>query len=85
MFEDDPGREVERLREDNARLRRLLERQGAPTGLRHQVRNTLATVREFVRRSSAGLTAPTHGASGRRTAQRRPSGAKCRSVSAPSW
>lgn len=45
-------RQVRDLEIDNARLRRLLAKQGTPSGLRHQVRNTLTTVREFIRRSA---------------------------------
>lgn len=52
MFDDGMVGRVKRLEADNARLRRLLERQGSPTGLRHQVRNTLAVVRECARRSA---------------------------------
>lgn len=52
MSDDGLRSRVRELEADNARLRRLLERQGAPGGLRHQVRNTLSTVREFVRRSA---------------------------------
>ncbi|MGI4765359.1 MAG: sensor histidine kinase [Janthinobacterium lividum] len=52
MSNDDLIHQIKGLEADNARLRRLLDRQGAPGGLRHQVRNTLASVREFVRRSA---------------------------------
>lgn len=37
---------------DNARLRRLLDREGVPSRLRHQLRNTLAVLRTIVRRSA---------------------------------
>ncbi|WP_237479069.1 HWE histidine kinase domain-containing protein [Lichenibacterium dinghuense] len=52
MSDDGSRARIRELEADNARLRRLLERQGSPGGLRHQVRNTLSTVREFVRRSA---------------------------------
>ena len=40
------------LRADNARLRRLLDDAGAPDGLRHAFRDTLAMLRAMVRRSA---------------------------------
>lgn len=52
MSDDDLIRRVKELEANNTRLRRLLDRQGASSGLRHQVRNTLSAVREFVRRSA---------------------------------
>lgn len=52
MSDGDRDRRIAELEADNARLRRLLGREGAPGGLRHQLRNTLAAVREFVRRSA---------------------------------
>ena len=52
MSDDDLIQRVKDLEADNARLRALLDRQGSPGGLRHQVRNTLSAVREFVRRSA---------------------------------
>ncbi len=52
MFVDERDRRIAELEADNARLRRLLDRQGSPGGLRHQVRNTLAALRELVRRSA---------------------------------
>ena len=52
MSDDGSTARIAELEADNARLRRMLDRQGSPGGLRHQVRNTLAAVREFVRRSA---------------------------------
>ncbi len=52
MSDDDVMRQIRSLEADNARLRGLLDQRGSPGGLRHQVRNTLASVREFVRRSA---------------------------------
>ena len=56
MPDDDLTGRVARLEADNQRLRRLLDRQGTPGSLRHQLRNTLSTVREFVRRSAETTT-----------------------------
>jgi two-component sensor histidine kinase len=43
---------VRRLEADNSRLRALLEEGRAPAELRHQVRNTLATLRIIIRRTA---------------------------------
>lgn len=52
MSDDELRRRVETLEHDNARLRRLLDQRGATAGLRHETRNTLAMVRDVVRRSA---------------------------------
>lgn len=52
MSDDALLRRVQALEGDNARLRRLLERHGSSGGLRHQVQNTLAMVRDVVRQSA---------------------------------
>ena len=52
MSNDELLRRVQALELDNARLRRSLERYGSTAGLRHQVRNTLAMVRDIVRQSA---------------------------------
>ena len=51
----DPGGMADRLaalKADNARLRRLLDEAGMPDSLRHGTRNTMAMMREIVRRSA---------------------------------
>ena len=52
MSDDELLRRVKALERDNARLRSLLDRQGSTAGLRHQIKNTLAMVRDVVRRSA---------------------------------
>ena len=52
MSDDEPLHRVQALENDNARLRRLLDRRGSTAGLRHQTQNTLAMVRDVVRRSA---------------------------------
>lgn len=52
MSDDELRRRVEALEHDNARLRRLLDQRGATAGLRHETRNTLAMIRDVVRRSA---------------------------------
>lgn len=52
MSDDTLHQRIQTLERDNARLRRLLEQDGSTTGLRHQVRNTLAMVRDVVRQSA---------------------------------
>ena len=53
MSDDALLHRIEALEADNARLRRLLQGQGSTAGERHHVRNTLAMLRDVVRRSSA--------------------------------
>lgn len=43
---------VRHLQADNVRLRRLLNQRDAPAELRHRLRNTLALLREIIRRSA---------------------------------
>jgi two-component sensor histidine kinase len=43
---------IRALETENARLRRLLERRGMPSTLRHQVRNALGLMRAVLRRSA---------------------------------
>ncbi len=52
MSEPHSTAQIEQLEADNARLRRLLAGQGVGAELRHQVRNTLGTVRALIRRSA---------------------------------
>jgi two-component sensor histidine kinase len=52
MSDDELLQRVEALERDNARLRRLLDGHGSTASLRHQTRNTLAMVRDVVRRSA---------------------------------
>lgn len=52
MSDDALLQRAEALELANARLRRMLDRRGSTAGLRHQVRNTLAMVRDVVRRSA---------------------------------
>ncbi len=52
MSEHSLAARIEQLEADNARLRHLLARQDVGMELRHQVRNTLATVRAVIRRSA---------------------------------
>jgi two-component sensor histidine kinase len=52
MSQDTLSQRVRALELDNARLRRLLQHEGMTSGLRHQVRNTLAMVRDVVRQSA---------------------------------
>ncbi|MGI4765365.1 MAG: HWE histidine kinase domain-containing protein [Janthinobacterium lividum] len=51
MSDDASLRRAQALEHDNARLRRLLDHQGSTAGHRHQMRNTLAMVRDIVRQS----------------------------------
>ena len=52
MSDDETLRRLQALEHDNARLRRLLDETGSTAGLRHQTRNTLAMVRDVIRRSA---------------------------------
>ncbi len=52
MHDDEVSGRVQALEHENARLRRLLDQHGSTTGLRHQTRNTLAMLRDVVRRSA---------------------------------
>ena len=52
MSNDERMHRIECLERDNARLRRLLDQRGSTAGLRHETRNTLAMVRDVVRRSA---------------------------------
>ena len=52
MSHDELLRRIRDLERDNARLRRLLDETGSTAGLRHQTRNTLAMVRDVIRRSA---------------------------------
>jgi two-component sensor histidine kinase len=52
MSDDELFQRIRDLERDNARLRRLLDETGSPAGLRHQTRNTLAMVRDVIRRSA---------------------------------
>ena len=52
MSDHDLLRRLEILERDNVRLRRLLDGRGTTAGLRHETRNTLAMVRDVVRRSA---------------------------------
>ena len=51
MSDDALIQRVQALEHDNARLRRLLDQRGSTAGRRHQMRNTLAMVRDIVRQS----------------------------------
>lgn len=53
MSDDAPDR-IRHLEDENARLRRLLEQNGMPGALRHQVRNGLGLMRAVLRRSVEG-------------------------------
>ncbi len=55
MSDDALLEQIRALEDDNARLRRALERRGSTAGFRHQVRNTLAMVRDVVRQSAERL------------------------------
>lgn len=52
MSHDASLQRIQALERDNERLRRLLGQQGSTAGRRHQMRNTLAMVRDIVRRSA---------------------------------
>ena len=52
MSYDEMFSRVKALENDNARLRHLLDLRGSTPGLRHQTRNTLAMVRDVMRRSA---------------------------------
>lgn len=56
MSEADQADSIRDLQTENARLRRLLERQGVPSTLRHQVRNALGLMRAIARRSAESKT-----------------------------
>ena len=48
--------QLDALRADNARLRRLLDEAGMPDSLRHGIRNTMAMLRTIVHRSAESAT-----------------------------
>ncbi|MDX7950232.1 HWE histidine kinase domain-containing protein [Lichenihabitans sp. Uapishka_5] len=52
----DQAGQIGQLQADNMRLRRLLNERGAPSTLRHQVRNALGLMRAIMRRSATGKT-----------------------------
>jgi two-component sensor histidine kinase len=52
MSQDELLQRIQALEHDNARLRSLLDQRGSTAGLRHQTRNTLAMLRDVVRRSA---------------------------------
>jgi two-component sensor histidine kinase len=52
MSQDELLQRIQALEHDNARLRGLLDQRGSTAGLRHQTRNTLAMLRDVVRRSA---------------------------------
>ena len=54
MSDADQADTLRHLRAENARLRHLLEQQGLPSSLRHQVRNSLGLMRAITRRSAEG-------------------------------
>lgn len=53
MSDDSKDGRIRALEQENARLRGLLDQQGVPESLRHQVRNALSIFRTLVRRSTA--------------------------------
>jgi two-component sensor histidine kinase len=52
MTQDDQAAIIERLEQDNRRLRSLLEQRDAPGELRHRLRNTMSLLRSIIRKST---------------------------------
>jgi two-component sensor histidine kinase len=52
MTQDDQAAIIERLEQDNRRLRGLLEQRDAPGELRHRLRNTMSLLRSIIRKST---------------------------------